>query len=123
MAKRILDIGNCGPDHHSFSRLVSDHFGATVAAVDDLNQALEALSAESFDLITVNRLLDRDGSEGLAVIESLKANAQFSDIPVMMVTNFSEHQEIAQHAGAVLGFGKSTLNAAETVDLLRTYLA
>lgn len=123
MSKKILDVGNCGPDHGSFTRLIREHFGGTVVAVDDLDQALAALTSDKYDLITVNRLLDRDGSEGLTVIESLKAHAEFGDIPVMMVTNFPEHQDIAQNAGAVRGFGKSSLNTSETVELLREFLA
>ncbi len=122
LQKKILDVGNCGPDHHRFSQFVREHFGATVTPVDDLEQALTALENDSFDLIVVNRLLDRDGSEGLVVIESLKSNADYASIPTMMVTNFPEHQTTAQAAGAVPGFGKATLNTPETLEQLRIYL-
>ena len=123
MPKQILDIGNCGPDHAGFSQLVRDHFGASVTLVDDLEHAMQALSSDQYDLIIVNRLVDRCGSEGLAVIESIKANAQYNQVPIMMVTNYDDHQQLAQDAGAVRGFGKSSLRAPETVELLGAYLA
>ncbi len=123
MTKRVLDIGNCGPDHNALSHLLSEQFGAQVLQAHGLEDALQALQEQSFDLVTVNRLMDRDGSEGLEIIKRVKADAGLSDTPVMLITNYDEHQQLAVNAGAVLGFGKTQLMSQQTIDRLRPFLA
>ena len=67
MAKRMLDVGNCDLDHGSIRNLVQRHFGAEVVRVHGSDDALAALRAGPFNLVVVNRKLDRDGSDGLAI--------------------------------------------------------
>ena len=119
---KVLDVGNCDLDHGNLSDLLDRHFQADVQRAHGPEDTLAALRREHYDLVTINRLMDRDGSEGLEIIRSIKADARLADTPVMMVTNFSEHQALAQQAGAVPGFGKSALNDAETIALLSEYL-
>ena len=123
MTKRILDIGSCGPDHASLSRLVGSHFDAELQQAHGLDDALEALRGGHFDLVTVNRLMDRDGSEGLEIIKTLRADARLNDVPLMMITNYPEHQQLAVEAGAVKGFGKNSLFSPETLEVLRPFLS
>ncbi len=123
MTKRMLDVGSCGPDHAALSELVGDHFDVVVDRADDMDDALDQLGRQSYDLVTVNRIMDRDGSEGLEIIKAIKSDANFGDTPVMMVTNFADHQHLAVTAGAVDGFGKSQLRSPFTVERLRPYLA
>jgi DNA-binding response OmpR family regulator len=120
MTKRVLDIGNCGPDHHSLTKLVAANFDA---AVDQAHQAVDALSLleqNEYSLVVVNRLLDCDGTAGMAVISQLKA--KYPELPVMLVTNFEEHQQAAIEAGCQPGYGKNDLFSDATIALLSKYL-
>jgi len=101
---------------------MKDRFAAEVVSVDDWSQALARLADESFDLMLVNRKLDRDYSDGLDVIRHLKSDPDHAGLPVMMITNYPEHQRLAIDAGAEPGFGKLELAKSETVDKLRPFL-
>jgi CheY-like chemotaxis protein len=52
----------------------------------------------------------------------LKKSEAYRDIPVMLITNYAEHQQQAIAAGAILGFGKLELNAPETLKRLEAVL-
>ena len=123
MTKRVLDIGNCAMDHSTISDLIRSNFGAEVQQVHGGQDALGALRGGNFDLVLVNRLMDRDGAEGMEIIRQIKADAQLSATPVMMITNFEEHQRLAVEAGAEPGFGKRDLHSAATQELLQNFLA
>ena len=120
MSKRVLDVGNCGPDHGSIKALLEQNFDVEVVQAHNHDGALSKLEKGTFDLVMVNRLMDLDGSSGLDIVRSVKK--QFADTPVMMITNFPEHQQSATAAGAEPGFGKAQLRSADTVQLLATYL-
>jgi len=122
MTKRVLDVGNCVPDHNSILRLVEDNFDAEVVQAHGPEDALDELRSGGIDLVLVNRKLDRDGSDGLEIIKQVKQDSALSAIPCMLITNFAEQQKIAVQAGAEQGFGKLELDRAETRDRLRTFL-
>lgn len=93
-------------------------------AVDQAHQAVDAVSLidqNEYAMVVVNRLLDCDGSQGMDVITELKAKQP--DLPIMLVTNYQEHQDAAIAAGCAPGYGKSDLFSPATVDLFRGYLA
>lgn len=123
--KRVMDIGNCGPDHASLKQLIEGNFDAVLVQSDKTEDALEKLvdGDGDFALILVNRKLDCDYSDGIEVIRTIKDDARFGNIPVMMITNFAEHQQAAQAIGAVDGFGKNDVSSPTTVDQLCAYLA
>jgi CheY-like chemotaxis protein len=114
MPKRVLDVGQCGPDHSSIRSYLTRNFDCEVVQVDDAAGALAELKSGHFDLVLVNRKLDCDYSDGIEVIRALKADPDAAGVPVMLVTNYPEHQEAAIEAGAVLGFGKLEFGAPET---------
>ena len=66
----------------------------------------------------VNRKLDADYSDGIEVIRAIKADAATADVPVMLVTNYPEHQDAAVAAGALRGFGKLEFDQPETREKL-----
>ncbi len=70
----------------------------------------------------INRKLDADHSDGLEIIRTIKANAEICSVPVMLVTNFAEHQQAAVEAGAIEGFGKAALDAPATHEKLARVL-
>jgi CheY-like chemotaxis protein len=70
----------------------------------------------------VNRKLDRDYSDGIDVIHAVRSDRQLDHLPVMMITNFEEHQQLAVQAGAEYGFGKRAIGNPETLERLRKHL-
>jgi len=106
MAKRVLDVGNCVPDHAAIRTMLERNFRAEVVQADGPGDALAALRKQPFDLVLVNRKLDQDYSDGLDVIKHIKADAKLSAVPCMLITNYADQQQAAVAAGADYGFGK-----------------
>lgn len=121
--KRVLDVGNCSPDHGAISAWLKRHFGAAVAQAHGPDDALAALRSGKFDLVLVNRKLDQDYSDGLEIIQQIKADPQLASIPCMLITNYPEHQATAVAAGAEPGFGKLSLSSPETIERLGKFLS
>src|SRR5689334_11571410 len=122
MAKRVLDVGNCVPDHAAIRRMLETTFRADVTQVDDASGALTALKNQTFDLVLVNRKLDIDYSDGLDIIQRIKADTKLAAVPCMLITNYPDQQEIAIQAGAEPGFGKKELYAEQTKSRLMKFL-
>lgn len=122
MKKRALSVGNCAMDEATFRRVLDRQFGAELIAVDTAADALEALRSEKFDLVLVNRVFDIDGEPGLALIERIRSDGAFSDLPVMLISNYPDFQAQAEKVGAVPGVGKSTLSTMESLERLAAYL-
>ncbi len=123
MPKQVLDIGNCGPDHASLSRMLKRNFAAEVHQADQADDAFQVLNKHSIDLILVNRKLDIDYSDGIEVIRKIKADPKLSSIPVMLITNYEEHQQTAMEMGAERGFGKLQFDEPSTQTNLARFLA
>jgi CheY-like chemotaxis protein len=114
MPKRVLDVGQCGPDHFAIRSYLTRNFDCEVVQVDDADSALAELHNGEFHLVLVNRKLDMDYSDGVDVVHALKADPRAANVPVMLVTNYPEHQDAAIAAGAVRGFGKLEFEKPET---------
>lgn len=122
MSKRVLDVGQCGPDHSAIRRLLEARFGAQVVQAHGLTDTLAELRREPCALVLVNRKLDADYTDGLAIIKALKAAADLKDVPVMLVSNYADAHAEAVAAGALVGFGKAELGKRETEDKLRAVI-
>jgi CheY-like chemotaxis protein len=122
MSKTVLDVGQCNPDHSSITSLLKQHFDVNVQKAHSHDQALTMAKDSQPALILINRLYDVGGSEGMETLKALKANETTADIPVMVVSNYSDAQDAAVAAGAVQGFGKSALNTPKTIELLNAHL-
>ena len=122
MTKNVLDIGNCRPDHAAIRSLIESSFDAKVLQAHGWDDTLAALESGEFDLILVNRRLDRDGSDGLEIIRRVKAHARLAAVPVMMITNYPDFQQAAGAAGAEPGFGKADLGQPGTLQQLAPFL-
>jgi len=114
MPKRVLDVGQCGPDHATIQSYLKRNFGCEVVQTHGAEDTLEQLKNSCVDLVLVNRKLDADYSDGVEIVRQIKADAKIAEVPVMLVTNYPEHQEAAVAAGAVLGFGKLEFGKPET---------
>lgn len=120
--KVVLDVGNCGPDHSAISAMFRKHFDVEILRADQLSDTLATLQRQAVDLILINRKLDIDYSDGIEILHAVKRSEAFRHIPVMLITNYAEHQQQAIASGAILGFGKLELHAPETLERLRTVL-
>ncbi|MEX0819181.1 MAG: response regulator [Pirellulaceae bacterium] len=114
MTKRVLDVGNCVPDHAAIRSLIENNFAAKVVQSHGPEDTLAALRAGGIDLVLVNRKLDRDYTDGLDIIKQIKADAELATVPCMLISNHADHQELAVQAGAARGFGKLEFNKPET---------
>jgi CheY-like chemotaxis protein len=120
--KTILDVGNCGPDHSALGGMLRKHFDVELLKADQLSDTLATLQRQHVDLILINRKLDIDYSDGIEILYVLKKSEDYRDIPVMLITNYAEHQQQAVASGAILGFGKLELNAPQTLQRLEAVL-
>ena len=116
---RVLNVGQCVPDHMSISSYLRRKFDAEVVKVDSHAAAVEAVKGGDVDLVLVNRLYDADGSPG---IDTVKAIADADGPPVMLVSNFADAQKDAVEAGARPGFGKGDLGTAAADEKLAPVL-
>ena len=116
---KVLNVGQCVPDHMSISSYLRRQFGAETVKVDSHEDALAAVEAGGVDLVLVNRLYDADGAPGLETVQALATD---DGPPVMLVSNYEEAQEQAEAAGAKPGFGKGDLGTPKANDRLAEVL-
>ncbi len=119
---RVIDVGNCGFDHSSLSGLLQQNFQTPCVSVADGVELQRELKQGDVALVIVNRVFDRDGGDGLGLIEQLKQNPQTANIPVMLLSNYPDAQAKAVALGALPGFGKSSLQSDATRELLAAVL-
>ena len=123
MGKRVLSVGQCGPDTASLVAFLSRHFpGVEVDTAKLPADTMAKLHAGAYDLVLINRKLDEDYSDGLEIIKTMKADAAAKETPVMLVTNYEDHQAAAVAEGALRGFGKLEYGKDETVERVRAVL-
>ena len=122
MPKTVVDCGNCTPDHTSIRNMIQSRFDAVVEQTHDGGETLERLRKGGVDLVLVNRKLDRDYTDGIDVIRQIKSDEQVGNVPVMLITNYEEHQQAAVAVGAVPGFGKLSVTDPQTQSLLEPFL-
>jgi hypothetical protein len=115
----VVNLGQCDPDHAAIKRVV-ESLGVSVVRAHTKSDVERYLSAGNVSLVLVNRVLDIDGSDGMAIIKELVSS---KSAPVMLVSNYPEYQEQAVQMGAEPGFGKSALREPNTLDLIRRALS
>jgi two-component system chemotaxis response regulator CheY len=109
-------------DQWSIARTLQDSFGAEVVAADTPAEALDKMRRETFALVLVNRVFDRDGSSGLDLIRQVQGDKDLRQVPIMLVSNYTDAQARAVQAGAEPGFGKSSLGQPQMLDRVRAFL-
>ena len=120
--RRILSVGQCGPDNHSISRMLTQHFEVTIDRADTADETFEMMRQHAYDLVLVNRKLDADYSDGSAILKHIKSDPDLASTIVMIVSNFEDAQQAAVEAGAARGFGKAELNAPDVIARLAAVL-
>lgn len=122
MPKRVLDVGQCVPDHATIRSYLTRNFDCEIVQTHGAADTLAQLRSGQFDLVLVNRKLDADYSDGIEIIRQIKTDDAIASVPVMIVTNYPEHQDAAVAAGAVRGFGKLEYDKPETRERLANIL-
>jgi response regulator RpfG family c-di-GMP phosphodiesterase len=122
VSRKVLDVGQCNPDHSRISKFLKREFDVEVQRAYSFDEAVKSALDTPFDLILINRILDADGTAGMAILHELKSQPSTADVPVMIVSNYQDAQDTAVESGAVRGFGKSELNNPATKDSLAEYL-
>lgn len=122
MTKRVLDVGNCDPDHAGITNFFTKHFDVEVGRTKLPADTMEQLRATPYDLVVINRKLDEDYTDGLEIIKLIKADPKTKDVPVMLITNYEEHQEAAIAEGAIYGFGKLEYSEPKTLERVKAVL-
>jgi CheY-like chemotaxis protein len=122
MVKTVLNVGHCSGDHAAIVRVLNEHFQVEVRRSALREDTLRILRSARVDLVLVNRVLDVDGTEGLALIREIKSSPDLAGIPVMLVSSYSEHQAAAVSAGAEPGFGKDEIYDRQTREKLGRFL-
>jgi CheY-like chemotaxis protein len=122
MTKRVLDVGNCGPDFGSMTRFLTKNFDCTVEQAHGPEDTLAKLRGGDYALVLINRKLDQDYSDGTEILKQIKADPALQRTPVMMITNYAEHQDAAVELGAERGFGKLEFGEPATLEKLEKFL-
>ena len=119
---RVLDVGQCRPDHSGIRGMLTGQFDVDVDQVMFVDEAIDQLAKQNYALVLVNRLIFDDGSDGSELIRQMKANDGMKGVPIMLISNYQDAQDRAVAEGAVPGFGKSELGDPESVTKLAAYL-
>jgi CheY-like chemotaxis protein len=71
---------------------------------------------------SISCLSTASSTSSVEVIRRIKANPTTADVPVMLITNYPDHQDAAEALGAIRGFGKLEFNKPETLACLQPIL-
>lgn len=123
MSRKVLDVGQCNPDHSQISAFLRREFDVEIQRAHLFDEAVKLALDTPFDLILINRILDADGTAGMAILHELKSQPSTAETPVMIVSNFQDAQDTAVESGAVRGFGKAELEQNATKESLAKFLA
>ena len=123
MAKtRVLDVGNCDPDHSMIRSMLMQHFDVEVDRVMSVDEGLASMRECSYALVLFNRLIFSDGSQGIELLRRAKADPALSEIPIMMISNFADAQAASVEAAGEPGFGKQAIGDPATLEAISLYL-
>jgi CheY-like chemotaxis protein len=122
VSKRVLDVGQCNPDHSSLSHFLTSNFDVQVDRSHEMDDTLQKLQSNHYDMVMINRKLDRDYSDGMEILRKIKADDATKEIPIVLISNYDDAQEAAIKAGAAPGFGKAQLGDAATLEKVTAIL-
>lgn len=67
---RVLDVGNCDPDHGMISAMLRQHFDVVIDRVMFVHDGIEKMRANRYAIVLLNRLIFADGSPGDRLAET-----------------------------------------------------
>ena len=121
MPKRVLDVGNCGPDFAAIQRFCASSTARCCRPTAPATRWPRCgPAASTWCWSTASSTCDY--SDGIEVIRQIKADPAVAATPVMLITNYPEHQDAAEALGALRGFGKLEFEKPETLERLAAVL-
>ncbi len=75
MTKRVISVGQCGPDHAAISSYLQSMFDCEVVPTDGLADTIRELKSSPVHLVLINRKLDADYSDGIEILRAIKADS------------------------------------------------
>ena len=119
--KTVGLVGHCGPDSSFLRMAVSSALpGARVLMLDNDADVQHALEGEGgVDLLLFNRVLEFGFHDRMGIDLMRSTLARYPDVPVMMVSNYDDAQQLAEAEGAKPGFGKNEIGQPKVTDRLR----
>ncbi len=102
-------------------RLEKDGFQVTQAK--DGAEALVDLKTNKYDLVLLDIILPK--MSGFEVMETMKTNPNFQEVPVVIVSNLGQESDVqkGQMLGAVGYFVKAQLSIEELVSKIKEFFA
>jgi adenylate cyclase len=91
---RILIVDDNGDNRYTLERRLRREGFAAITCVEDGEKALEALEATPFDLVLLDIMMP--GLSGYEVLERVKADTEFRDIPVIMISAVDELESVVK---------------------------
>ncbi len=104
------------------SRMLNQHFECQILEAQNIQEIQDHCSDSAVSLILVNRIFEFSGQQGLELIAQLKSSDTTKSVPIMLVSNFKDAQQAAVAAGALDGFGKSSIGAPDTINKIQSVL-
>ena len=96
--------------------------GLEVNVISDGRTALTVLSQEPPSIVLLDLMLP--GMSGLSILDAIKKNDRWKDVPVIILSNLGQPQDIgkALSLGAVDFMVKANVNLGEIVDRVKKFL-
>lgn len=96
--------------------------GIEVLAAPDGEKALSLLREQTVDLVLLDILMPK--KDGFEVLEEMKADAKLKTVPVIMLTNLGEEEDIkrAKKLGANDYMIKAHFLPSEVIGVVKKYL-
>lgn len=117
---KVMIAGHCSYDTTNLSNLLSQIAEVETVVTRTPQETLAELARTPFRLVLLNRVFEEGRENGLEMIPQFKKISPATNI--MLISNFQDAQTAAVEAGAIPGFGKRALAAAETREMLQRSL-
>ena len=110
------------PFYSSIYRTKSEKEGIAAVIVHDGDQALKTSREKIPSLILLDLIMP--GKDGFQTLQELKADPVLKDIPVIVLSNLSQDEDIKRvmDLGAVEYLIKSNVPLQEVINKIKTYL-
>lgn len=93
----------------------------TLTFVDTAAKGIAALTATPADLVVLDIMLP-EGSNGFDMLEQMKKEPKFSQIPVIVITNLDSQEKSAREIGVVDYIVKANTPFEKIIDRIVTHL-
>ena len=101
------------------SKLTAEGF--QILMTSDGVETMEMVAKEKPDILLLDIIMPR--KNGFDVLEEIRLNAQIRDLPVIILSNLGQDEDVKRGLGAVDFLIKSDHSLSEVVDKVKLYAA